>query len=133
MSHPSNIMKWRPLLSNVKAKAASNPRAFRYRFLNDREEFLHAKRLADRLVDEEPEFVEYQFPARDILRKAVGAAQFAQTRCAGQVGEIVRTHQHDLCFDLPLDQPRLMKCVLLWRDSLEMFHKCIMLFLSPLP
>jgi hypothetical protein len=48
--------------------------ATEYRFLNDREEFLHAKRLADRLVDEEPEFVGYQFPVRDILRKAVGAA-----------------------------------------------------------
>jgi hypothetical protein len=45
--------------------------ATEYRFLNDRTEFLHAKELAQKLVDEEPEFVGEQFPARHMLRKAV--------------------------------------------------------------
>jgi hypothetical protein len=48
--------------------------ATEYRFLNDREEFLHAKVLADRLVDEEPEFIGNRFPARDTLRKSAGIA-----------------------------------------------------------
>lgn len=48
--------------------------ATEHRFLNDREEFLHAKRLAEELVDEEPEFIGNRYPARDILRKSVGAA-----------------------------------------------------------
>ena len=46
--------------------------ATEYRFLNDREEFLHAKLLAERLAEEEPEYVANHFPARDILRKSVG-------------------------------------------------------------
>jgi len=47
--------------------------ATEYRFLNDREEFLHAKELAQNLVDEEPEYIE-EFPARDSIRKAVAIA-----------------------------------------------------------
>jgi hypothetical protein len=46
-------------------------RATEYRFLNDREEFLHAKELAQKLVGEEPEFVGDQFPAREYVGKAV--------------------------------------------------------------
>ena len=45
--------------------------ATEYRFLNDREEFLHARELAQKLVDEEPEYVGEQFPAREYVRKAV--------------------------------------------------------------
>jgi hypothetical protein len=48
--------------------------ATEYRFLNDREEFLHAKQLAEKLVDEEPEYTGHKFPARDMLRKAVDMA-----------------------------------------------------------
>lgn len=48
--------------------------ATEYRFLNDRTEFLHAKELAQLLVDDEPEFVGKQFPARDMLRRAVHGA-----------------------------------------------------------
>jgi Protein of unknown function (DUF2971) len=48
--------------------------ATEYRFLNDREEFLHAKNLALELVEEEPEFVGSQFPARDTLRNSVNVA-----------------------------------------------------------
>jgi hypothetical protein len=48
--------------------------ATEYRFLNDREEFLHAKALAQKLVDEEPEYVGDQFPAREYVRKTVGIA-----------------------------------------------------------
>jgi len=45
-----------------------------YRFLNDREEFRHAKNLAQKLVEEEPEVVGVAFRAREELRKAVGIA-----------------------------------------------------------
>lgn len=45
--------------------------ATEYRFLNDREEFLHAKALAQRVLEEEPEYVADQFPAREYVRKAV--------------------------------------------------------------
>jgi Protein of unknown function (DUF2971) len=45
--------------------------ATEYRFLNDRQEFLHAKQLAQNLVDEEPEYIGERFPARDYVRKAV--------------------------------------------------------------
>jgi hypothetical protein len=48
--------------------------ATEYRFLNDREEFLHAKKLAERLVQKEPEFVGQKFPARAMLEKAVDGA-----------------------------------------------------------
>ena len=48
--------------------------ATEYRFLNDREEFLHAKNLAQELVNEETEFAGEQFPAREILRQGVDAA-----------------------------------------------------------
>lgn len=48
--------------------------ATEYRFLNDREEFLHAKQLAQELVEFEPEFTGEVFPARDMLRKAVNIA-----------------------------------------------------------
>jgi hypothetical protein len=42
--------------------------------LNDREEILHAKQLAQGVVDEEPEYVGERFPARDYIRKAVNIA-----------------------------------------------------------
>ena len=48
--------------------------ATEYRFLNDRTEFFHAKDLAQVLVNEEPEYIGEQFPARDMLRKAVNGA-----------------------------------------------------------
>lgn len=48
--------------------------ATEYRFLNDREEFLHAKELARKLVEEEPEYTGQVFPAREMLRKAVDIA-----------------------------------------------------------
>jgi hypothetical protein len=48
--------------------------ATEYRFLNDREEFRHAKNLALELVEEELEFVGAQFPARDTLRNSVNVA-----------------------------------------------------------
>jgi hypothetical protein len=48
--------------------------ATEYRFLNDRQEFLHAKELAQKLVDEEPEFMGESFPARDTLRAGVNVA-----------------------------------------------------------
>ena len=48
--------------------------ATEYRFLNDREEFLHARELGLKLVDEEPEYVGQYFPARDTLRQAVDGA-----------------------------------------------------------
>ena len=48
--------------------------ASEYRFLSDREEFHHAKALARKLVDEEPEFTGQGFPARDMLCKAVNIA-----------------------------------------------------------
>lgn len=48
--------------------------ASEYRFLNDREEVLHAKKLALELVEQEPEFVGKVFPARDFLRKSVNIA-----------------------------------------------------------
>ncbi|HET9743186.1 MAG TPA: DUF2971 domain-containing protein [Terriglobales bacterium] len=48
--------------------------ATEYRFLNDRQEFLHAKALAQNLVQEEPEFVGEQLPNRDTIRKAVNLA-----------------------------------------------------------
>ena len=46
-----------------------------YRFLNDREEFRHAKNLAQKLVEEEPEVVGVAFRAREELRKAVGIVE----------------------------------------------------------
>ncbi len=45
--------------------------ATEYRFLNDREEFLHAKELAQKLAEEEPEYTGQAFPAREMLQKAV--------------------------------------------------------------
>lgn len=48
--------------------------ATEYRFLNDRKEFLHAKGLAETLIDEEPEFGDKGYPAREILRKFVVGA-----------------------------------------------------------
>lgn len=48
--------------------------ASEYRFLNDRTEFVHAKKLAQVLVDEEPEFIGGQLPARNIIREAVNGA-----------------------------------------------------------
>jgi len=48
--------------------------ATEYRFLNDRQEFLHAKELAQKLVDEEPEYVGEKFPARQSVRDAVDMA-----------------------------------------------------------
>ncbi len=54
--------------------ATKNIWATEYRFLNDREEFLHARELARTLVNEEPEFVGEQFPARDQIRTAINIA-----------------------------------------------------------
>jgi hypothetical protein len=45
-----------------------------YRFLNDREEFNHCKRLAFELAQQEPEFIEDKLPARDFLIKALKVA-----------------------------------------------------------
>ena len=45
--------------------------ATEYRFLNDREEFLHARELALAVVEEEPEIIGEFFPAREYVRKAV--------------------------------------------------------------
>jgi hypothetical protein len=41
------------------------------RFLNDSEEFIHARKIADDLVKEKPEFGDLNFPMRDILGWAV--------------------------------------------------------------
>jgi Protein of unknown function (DUF2971) len=41
------------------------------RFLNDSEEFIHARKVADNLVREMPEFGDLNFPMRDILEWAV--------------------------------------------------------------
>ncbi len=48
--------------------------ATEYRFLNDRQEFLHAKELAYQLAEEEPEYVGQKFPAREHVRKAIDIA-----------------------------------------------------------
>ncbi len=48
--------------------------ASEYRFLNDEEEFRHAKKLADSLIDEEPATTASGSPIRDELRKMVNAA-----------------------------------------------------------
>jgi hypothetical protein len=48
--------------------------ATEYRFLNDRQEFLHAKELAYKLADEEPEYAGQHFPAREYVRKAIDIA-----------------------------------------------------------
>jgi hypothetical protein len=48
--------------------------ATEYRFLNDQEEFNHAKLLAQELVAEEPEFTGVCFPARETIRSAVDIA-----------------------------------------------------------
>lgn len=48
--------------------------ATEYRFLNDREEFLHARDLAQMLVGDEPEYVGEKFPAREHVQKAVDIA-----------------------------------------------------------
>jgi hypothetical protein len=45
-----------------------------YRFLNDREEFRHCRKLAMDLAALEPEFVGQKFPAREFLVKALNAA-----------------------------------------------------------
>lgn len=45
-----------------------------YRFLNDREEFNHCKKLAFELAQQEPEFIEQQLPARDFLIKGLEVA-----------------------------------------------------------
>lgn len=44
------------------------------RFLNDREEFTHALKIAGEVVEETPEFVANKFPAREYLKKAVDLA-----------------------------------------------------------
>jgi len=51
--------------------------ATEYRFLNDREEFRHARELAQKLVDDEPEFTGAQFHARETIRNAVNIAFYA--------------------------------------------------------
>src|SRR5215831_17682600 len=48
--------------------------ATEYRFLNDRQELLHARELAQTLIEEEPEFIGDLFPARDAIREAVNGA-----------------------------------------------------------
>lgn len=48
--------------------------ATEYRFLNDSEEFSHARTLAEKLVEAQPESTELLFPARDTLRSAVQMA-----------------------------------------------------------
>jgi len=48
--------------------------ATEYRFLNDREEFQHARSMALSVVEEEPEFTGEGFPARDMIGKAVSIA-----------------------------------------------------------
>jgi len=45
-----------------------------YRFLNDREEFRHCRKLAMDMAALEPEFIGQQFPARDSLIKALDVA-----------------------------------------------------------
>jgi hypothetical protein len=44
--------------------------AMEYRFLNDSEEFSHARMLAEKLVEALPESTGLGFPARDTLRSA---------------------------------------------------------------
>jgi hypothetical protein len=44
------------------------------RFLNDREEFVHARKIANNLIAESPELGENQFPFRESLQSAVDAA-----------------------------------------------------------
>jgi hypothetical protein len=48
--------------------------ATEYRFLNDSEEFAHARTLAETLAEEVPEFTDLQFPARATIRSAVNMA-----------------------------------------------------------
>lgn len=48
--------------------------ATEYRFLNDRQELLHAKDLAQALLEEEPEFIGERFPNREMIRQAVNTA-----------------------------------------------------------
>jgi hypothetical protein len=48
--------------------------ASEYRFLNDVEEFQHAKNIATDLIEQEPEYTDLQFPARNTLREAVTVA-----------------------------------------------------------
>jgi hypothetical protein len=48
--------------------------ATEYRFLNDREEFVHAKKLAMEVIEGVPELVGQLFPARDAIRRAVNLA-----------------------------------------------------------
>jgi hypothetical protein len=48
--------------------------ATEYRFLNDSEEFSHARTLAEKLVEAQPESTQLLFPARDTLRSAVQMA-----------------------------------------------------------
>jgi hypothetical protein len=45
--------------------------ATEYRFLNDREELNHSKKVTENLLDEEPQYTGDLFPAQDILRKGV--------------------------------------------------------------
>jgi hypothetical protein len=48
--------------------------ATEYRFLNDREEFSHARKLAQELVEEQSEFIGKEFPARYVLHQTVNLA-----------------------------------------------------------
>jgi hypothetical protein len=48
--------------------------ASEYRFLNDQEEFLHAKKLTESLIDEQPASTPSGFPLQKQLRMAVKAA-----------------------------------------------------------
>jgi hypothetical protein len=45
--------------------------ATEYRFLNDQEEFCHAKRLVIEMCEDEPEFGAARFPVRDMIREAI--------------------------------------------------------------
>jgi hypothetical protein len=48
--------------------------ASEYRFLNDQGEYLHAKRLAESVIDEQPETTASGCPLRELLRKTVNVA-----------------------------------------------------------
>src|SRR5580700_11172395 len=41
------------------------------RFLNDTEEFIHARKMAEELIKEMPEFGDFQFPLREHFEAAV--------------------------------------------------------------
>jgi hypothetical protein len=48
--------------------------ASEYRFLNDVQEFRHARNLCMELIEQQPEYMQLGFPARTTLRNAVTVA-----------------------------------------------------------